>query len=238
MQSVILAGGLGTRLYPLTHSIPKALVPICGKPFAAYQLSWLANQGVDEVVYCIGHLGGQIVDFVGDGAAWGLRVRYVDEGEHLKGTGGAVRLALDAGCLEDAFFVLYGDSFLPIDYRSVFEGFAASGRPALMTVLRNENRWDRSNVIYKPPMVALYDKACDATTRQAMAHIDYGLLVLSKSLVESRIPAGAACDLADILRDLSRAGELAGYEVVERFYEIGSTEGIDDFSRYVGQRGL
>jgi NDP-sugar pyrophosphorylase family protein len=238
MQSVILAGGLGTRLYPLTRSIPKALVPICGRPFAAYQLSWLASQGIDEVVYCIGHLGRQIIDFVGDGAAWDIRVRYVDEGETLKGTAGAVRLALDAGCLDDSFFVLYGDSFLPIDYRSVFEGFAASGKPALMTVLRNENRWDRSNVIYRAPMVALYDKACDEGTRQAMAHIDYGLLVLSRSMVASRIPAGAVCDLADVLRDLSREGGLAGYEVMERFYEIGSVEGLADFSRYVGQRGL
>jgi NDP-sugar pyrophosphorylase family protein len=238
MQSVILAGGLGTRLHPLTRSIPKALVPICGKPFAAYQLGWLARQGIDEVVYCIGHMGRQIVDFVGDGAAWGLRVRYVDEGEDLRGTAGAVRLALDTGCLDEAFFVLYGDSFLPIDFRSVFESFAASGKPALMTVLRNENRWDRSNVIYEPPLVALYDKASDEATRRTMAHIDYGLLVLSRSLVATRVPAGAARDLADVLRDLSQEGELAGHEANERFYEIGSVAGIADFSRYVGQRGL
>jgi NDP-sugar pyrophosphorylase family protein len=238
MQSVILAGGLGTRLLPLTSSVPKALVPICGKPFAAYQLAWLAHQGIDEVVYCIGHMGDQIVDFVGDGATWGLRVRYVDEGEDLKGTAGAVRLALDSGCLDEAFFVLYGDSFLPIDYRSVFESFAAGGKPALMTVLRNENRWDRSNVIYAPPLIALYDKACDEATRQAMAHIDYGLLVFSRSVIATRVAAGEVCDLADVLRDLSREGMLAGHEVSERFYEIGSVEGIADFSRYVGQRGL
>jgi NDP-sugar pyrophosphorylase family protein len=238
MQSVILAGGLGTRLHPLTLSVPKALVPICGKPFAAYQLSWLALQGIEEVVYCIGHMGSQIVDFVGDGARWGLRVRYVDEGETLKGTAGAVRLAVDTGFLDEAFFVLYGDSFLPIDYRSVLESHVASRKAALMTVLRNENRWDRSNVIYDPPLVALYDKACDEATRRRMAHIDYGLLVLSRSLVSARVSATEVCDLADVLRDLSREGELAGYEVTERFYEIGSVEGIADFSRYVGQRGL
>jgi MurNAc alpha-1-phosphate uridylyltransferase len=238
MQSVILAGGLGTRLYPITHEIPKALVPIRDKPFAAYQLAWLARQGVEEVVYCIGHKGDQIVDFVGNGSAWGLHVSYVDEGKDLKGTGGAIRLALEKTHLEDAFFVLYGDSFLPIAYPPVFEQHARSGKRALMTVLRNENRWDRSNVVYVPPLVALYDKHCDDDTRATMTHIDYGLLVLSRKLVAEEIPDGAVVDLADVLHRLSLRGDLAAFEVVERFYEVGSLAGIDDFARYVAQEGL
>ncbi len=238
MQSVILAGGLGTRLYPITHEIPKALVPIRGKPFASYQLAWLARQGVDEVVYCIGHKGRQIVDYVGDGSAWGLQVTYVDEGKDLKGTAGALRLALETTRLDDAFFVLYGDSFLPIDYPPVLAQHGHARKPALMTVLRNENRWDRSNVVYAPPLVALYDKNCDAATRATMTHIDYGLLVISRQLVAERIPAGAVVDLADVLHRLSRQGELAGYEVSQRFYEVGSLSGIDDFGHYVDQAGL
>ena len=238
MQSVILAGGLGTRLYPITHEIPKALVPIRGKPFAAYQLAWLARQGVKDVVYCIGYKGEQIVDVVGDGSAWGLRVRYVSEGDDLKGTGGALRLALDTTHLDDAFFVLYGDSFLPIAYPPVMARYAGAARPALMTVLRNDNRWDRSNVVYMPPLVTLYDKKCDEANRLKMTHIDYGLQVLSRTLVAQRIPAGAVVDLADVLHRLSREGELAGYEVTDRFYEVGSMAGIEDFSGYVDQAGL
>jgi NDP-sugar pyrophosphorylase family protein len=225
MQSVILAGGLGTRLYPITHEIPKALVPIRGKPFAAYQLAWLARQGINEVVY-------------GNGSAWGLSVRYVDEGKDLKGTAGALRLALETAPLDDAFFVLYGDSFLPIDYPPVFAQYGRAGKPALMTVLRNENRWDRSNVIYAPPLVELYDKNCDEATRAMMTHIDYGLLVISRRLVAERIAPGATVDLADVLHRLSRQGNLAGFEVTQRFYEVGSMSGIDDFGRYVDQVGL
>jgi MurNAc alpha-1-phosphate uridylyltransferase len=238
MQSVILAGGLGTRLYPITHEIPKALVPIRGKPFAAYQLAWLARQGVKDIIYCIGHKGAQIVDVVGDGSAWGLRVRYVSEGDDLKGTAGALRLALDTTHLNDAFFVLYGDSFLPIAYPPVIARYAEAGRPALMTVLRNDNRWDRSNVVYTPPIVSLYDKKCDDSIRLKMTHIDYGLQVLSRKLLADRIPADTVVDLADVLHRLSREGELAGYEVTERFYEVGSPAGIEDFSRYVDQEGL
>ena len=238
MQSVILAGGLGTRLYPITHTIPKALVPIRGKPFASYQLAWLARQGVTDIVYCIGHKGAQIVDVVGDGSAWGLRVRYVSEGDDLKGTAGALRLALDTTHLDDAFFVLYGDSFLPIAYPPIFARYAEAAMPALMTVLRNDNRWDRSNVVYRPPVVSLYDKKCDDATRLKMTHIDYGLLVLSRKLLADRIPADTVVDLADVLHRLSREGQLAGHEVTERFYEVGSPAGIEDFSRYVDQEGL
>jgi len=238
MQSVILAGGLGTRLHPITHEIPKALVPIRGKPFAAYQLAWLARQGIDDVVYCIGHMGRQIVDFVGNGSAWGLRVSYVDEGSSLKGTGGALRLALETTRLDDAFFVLYGDSFLPIEYAPVLAQFAVSGKPALMTVLRNENRWDRSNVVYAPPLVALYDKKCDEATRATMTHIDYGLQVISRRAVAEQIAPDAVVDLADVLQRLSREGELAAYEVTQRFYEVGSLDGIGDFGRYVDRTGL
>jgi NDP-sugar pyrophosphorylase family protein len=238
MQSVILAGGLGTRLYPITHEIPKAPVPIRGKPFASYQLAWLARQGVQDVVYCIGHKGAQIVDVVGDGSAWGLRVRYVSEGDNLKGTAGALRLALDTTHLNDAFFVLYGDSFLPIAYPPVIARYAEVGKPALMTVLRNDNRWDRSNVVYTPPIVSLHDKKCDDSTRLKMTHIDYGLQVLSRKLLADRIPADTVVDLADVLHRLSCEGELAGYEVTQRFYEVGSPAGIEDFSRYVDQEGL
>jgi NDP-sugar pyrophosphorylase family protein len=238
MQCVILAGGLGMRLRPITETIPKALLPINGRPFADYQLAWLARQSITEVVYCIGYLGNMVADHVGNGSAFGLLVQYVDEGPTLKGTAGALRLALDAGVLADAFFVLYGDSFLPIAFPPVFERFRASGCPALMTVMRNGNRWDRSNVIYNPPAIELYDKKADDAVRARMMHIDYGLSVLARTLIAERVPPGTVSDLADLFRDLSGAGKLAGFEITERFYEVGSSAGIADFERYAQESGL
>lgn len=238
MQCVILAGGLATRLWPMTQTVPKTLILINQRPFAEYQLGWLARQQITDVVYCIGYLGGQIRAVVGDGSGSGVRVEYADEGTELKGTGGALRVALDAGLLEDRFFVLYGDSFLPVSFAPVLAAFDASSRPALMTVMRNENRWDASNAVFEPPLVTLYDKRADDATRAGMKYIDYGLSVLSRDLVAERIPAGEPVDLADVLNRLSLAGELGGFEVTERFYEIGSERGIAEFSRFARQAGL
>jgi MurNAc alpha-1-phosphate uridylyltransferase len=227
LQCVILAGGKGLRMWPLTEALPKALLPVRGKPFAHRQLALLARQGVSEVVYSIGHHGQMIRDSVGDGRAFGLRVRYVDEGEALRGTGGALRLCLDEGVLGESFLVLYGDSYLPIELGPVVEGFRAGGGRALMTVLRNEGRWDRSNVVFERGRVVLYDKK---TADPRMLFIDYGLTMLSRQ-VAARLPAIA--DLADLYRDLSLAGELAGFEVTRRFYEIGSPEGLRDLETLI-----
>ncbi len=238
MQCVILAGGLATRLRPVTETTPKLLIPIAGRPFADYQLQWLQRQGVTRIVYCIGYLGDRIRAAIGDGARFGLEVRYCDEGENLKGTGGALRMALDAGLLAGVFLVLYGDSFLPIPYAPVVDAHRRSGKRALMTVMRNDDRWDRSNAVFEPPLVTLYDKAADEATRARMHHIDYGLSVLARDFVADEIPAGEVVDLAVPLKRASLSGELAGFEVAQRFYEVGSTTGIADFTRYVAESGL
>src|SRR5215469_7624199 len=147
VQVAILAGGLGTRVAALAPSVPKALIPVAGEPFAAHQLSLLSRGGIRRVVYCIGHRGDAIRDFVGQGDRWGLEVSYVEDGDTLLGTAGALRRALDAGALDPAFFVLYGDSYLPIDYQAAWDAFVQAGTPALLTVFRNEGRWDTSNVL-------------------------------------------------------------------------------------------
>ncbi|HET8968913.1 MAG TPA: NTP transferase domain-containing protein, partial [Gaiellaceae bacterium] len=144
---VVLAGGLGTRMEDAAPGIPKALVPVCGEPFAFHQLRLLESQGVHGVVYIVGHRGTQVRDAVGDGSGFGLDVSYVDEGDELHGTGGALRVALDEGALPEIFGVLYGDSYLPTELTPIWAAFAAAGRPALMTVHRNEDRWDRSNAV-------------------------------------------------------------------------------------------
>ncbi len=218
----ILAGGLATRLRPITEKIPKALVDVVGRPFVVRQLEYLRSQGVGLVVLCLGYLGEQVEALVGDGSAFGMEVRYSWDGPRLLGTGGALKRALPL--LGEQFFVFYGDSYLPVDFREVERNFLASGKPALMTVLRNGNRWDKSNVLFRDGGIAEYNKRAP---RPEMAHIDYGLGVLSAPVLENA-PANEPFDLADIYHDLSVQGLLAGYEVFERFYEIGSPKGLEE----------
>jgi MurNAc alpha-1-phosphate uridylyltransferase len=232
MQCVILAGGRGTRLQPLTDTIPKALVPVAGKPFVHHQLTWLRSQGVRDAVFCIGYRGDQLRSFVGDGRAWDVAARYVDEGDQLRGTAGALRLALDEGLLQDSFTVIYGDSYIPVRLAPIWQAFREHGERALMVVYRNENRWDASNVLYRDGRVVQYDKR-HAGQRPELAWIDYGLAVLARELVAERIEPGALADLADLYRHLSGEGLLAGFEVEERFYEVGSPEGLADLERYL-----
>jgi NDP-sugar pyrophosphorylase family protein len=233
-QCVILAGGLGTRMRPRTESIPKALLPVRGSPFVDHQLRWLASHGVERALLCIGHLGGQLRDHVGDGARFGLEVEYVDEGERLRGTAGALRLALDLEVLDEAFLLTYGDSYLPVDFGAVARAFERSGASALMTVFRNEERWDRSNAIVAGGRVVLYDKRrSDPQAAAQMDSIDYGLSAFRRSVIMERLAPGAQGDLADLLRDLSVEGQLAAYEVTTRFYEVGSPEGLADLERFL-----
>lgn len=216
----ILAGGLGTRLYPVTQTIPKALVEINGTPFIDHQLRLLASQGVSHVVMCVGHLGEMIEEYVGDGSSYGLRVDYVFDGDTLLGTAGALKNALPA--LAETFFVLYGDSYLLGDYHAIYERFRESGKPALMTVYRNDRQWDTSNVIYQDGLVTLYDKH---NPTPEMVYIDYGLTLVTASLFEL-LPTTEPSDLAGIYNRLSLAGDLAGFEMDQRFYEIGTQQGI------------
>lgn len=222
----ILAGGLATRLRPIAERIPKALLDVAGKPFVIRQLDYLRRQGIKRVVLCIGYLGEQVETVVGNGSVWGLEVRYSWDGPRLLGTGGALRQALPK--LGEHFFVLYGDSYLPVDFRAVEKAFNESGKPALMTVLNNDDQWDRSNVLFRDGRIAEYNKR---VPRPEMSHIDYGLGVLSAS-VFSTLPDNTPSDLADIYHWLSVQGLLAGHEVFQRFYEIGSKQGLEETIEY------
>lgn len=225
----ILTGGLATRLRPISDDTPKALIDVAGRPFILRQIDYLKNQGISRVVLCVGHLGEQVECFVGDGSAHGLEVLYSWDGSKPLGTGGAIRQALPL--LGDQFFVLYGDSYLPIDFRIVESNFLVCGKPAMMTVLRNANRWDKSNVEFVDGIVIEYNKRAP---RQEMEHIDYGLGVLSACVLEN-MPTTETFDLADIYHELSLLGHLAGHEVFERFFEIGSHQGLDETIRYFSE---
>jgi NDP-sugar pyrophosphorylase family protein len=228
----ILAGGLATRLRPATEMMPKALLPIAGRPFIHWQLGLLAQQGVTEIVLCAGHLGEKIQAAVGNGSAFGVSVRYSFDGDSLLGTGGALKRALPK--LGTAFFVLYGDSYLRCSFAAAQAAYEASAAPALMTVFCNEDRWERSNVLFRDGRVVEYDKH---SPRPGMRHIDYGLSVLSVQALQ-RSPDSAAFDLADLYQELASRGELAALTVNERFYEIGSVGGIDATERYLMSGGL
>jgi NDP-sugar pyrophosphorylase family protein len=226
-ECVILAGGVASRLGAQAGELPKTLMPVAGRPFADYQLTWLAEQGVEEVVYCIAYRGDQIRAYVGDGSGWSLSVTYVDEGTDLRGTGGALRLAYDEGALGGRFAVLYGDAYLRLDLPTVFHTFEASTRPALMTVIRNGGRWDKSNADFDGNLVTRYSKS-----KGDFEWIDYGLLVLERDVV-GEIAAGQSSDLADLLTRLSEEGRLGGFEAKERFYEIGSRSGLVDLEAFL-----
>jgi MurNAc alpha-1-phosphate uridylyltransferase len=227
----ILAGGLATRLHPVTQTIPKALVDVAGQPFMLRQLDYLKRQGVARVVLCIGYLGEQIKAVVGDGATRGLSVSYSQDWPKLMGTGGALRQALPL--LDSEFLVLYGDSYLPVDFARVEQAFLDSGKPALMTVQRNADQWDKSNVLFSNDVLVEYNKR---TPRPEMRHIDYGLGAISSQILAKQ-SAVDPFDLADIYHGLSLSGDLAGYEVHERFYEIGSHEGLAEAAEYFKSRG-
>lgn len=226
----ILAGGLATRLRPLTDRVPKSLLPVAGRPFLFHQLDLLKAMGAARVVLCVGHLSEQIQAAVGRGRSFGLEVDYAFDGGEPKGTGGALKQAL--GQLAEAFFVLNGDSYLTCSLVEIESAFRRSGRPALMTVLRNDNRWDRSNVLFKDGTLAVYDKQ---RPRTDMAHIDFGISVVSSSVFSS-YPASVPLDLSDIWRDLASRGDLAGLEVFERFYEIGSARGLLETDAFLSRR--
>ena len=224
MQCVILAGGIGSRMWPETKTVPKTLLPLLDRPFADWQLSWLAQSGIRSVVYSIGYLGDDVRRYVGDGSRWGLSVVYVDEGDSLRGTAGALRLALDSDVLEDDFLVLYGDSWLQVDPSAVLRSLRGCAEPALMTVHRNEGRWDTSNVIFDGHRVVRYAKGLTERPPE-MCWIDYGLTALRRQVIAEHVPAATVADMAPVLSSLAAQGQLAGFEVPDRFYEIGSPQG-------------
>lgn len=215
--------------------IAKSMILVADKPFIAWQLEWLGAHGVSDVVLSIGYKGEQIRSYVNDGQQFGLRVRYVDEGDRLLGTAGALRLASDARALNDRFFVLYGDSYLDVALAKVWRHSGSPEHDALMTVYRNDNVGEVSNAVFDGTLVSRYEKNCPHPPKD-MVFVDYGLLVLSRSLIEDYVEPGVEADLSTLLMTLSAEGNLAGYEASERFFEIGSPEGLDALERELRRR--
>jgi NDP-sugar pyrophosphorylase family protein len=228
----ILAGGLATRLRPLTETIPKALIDVEGKPFVVHQLELLRKHGVERAVLCVGHLGEQVKATVGDGRSLGIDVEYSYDGPELLGTGGALRRALPQ--LGERFLVLYGDAYLECDYGDVAQHFMESEKLGLMTVYRNEGQWDTSNVSFRNGRILRYNK--DQRDPE-MLHIDYGLGALRAEALKG-YSAERPLDLAKVYQDLLGRDELAAFEVETRFYEVGSPAGLEEFRQRLRAREL
>jgi len=221
----ILAGGLATRLKPITEKVPKLLVEVAGEPFFNHQIRLLAKSGLTRLIVCVGYLGERVVELYGDGAKWGVEIEYSFDGPKLLGTGGALIRALPK--LGEAFYVLYGDSYLPIDYLAVGRAFLQSGKLGLMTVFENKGLYDTSNVWFHEGAIRAYDKRDRLPT---MHHIDYGLGVFRHAAFDG-FPRDEVVDLAEVQKALLDRDQLAGFEIAERFYEIGSHAGLRELDR-------
>jgi len=227
MQAVILAGGLGTRLRPLTNRVPKAMVMVHGKPFLEYQIRLLLNGGITSLVLCIGHLGDRIREYFGDGGKFGVDIRYSDDGDALLGTVGALKRA--EPLLADDFFLIYGDSYLFLDYRAIMDFFRRRHKLALMVVYRNEDSREPSNVVTGDGFVLAYDKE---THSPDMTHINFGASVIRKQALSS-VPPSRYYTQEELYANLIQKQELLAYEVYDPYYEVGSREGLAAFDRLV-----
>ncbi len=223
VQAVILAGGLGTRLFPLTQSVPKAMVPVRGRPFLTYQLEYLAHHGIRDIILCVGYLGSRIESHFGNGRRFGVSIRYGRDGDRLLGTAGAIKNV--EHLLDDAFFVTYGDSYTVTDFATIMEFFVRRDRRGLMVVFKNEDRWDRSNVVVDGEYVRVYDKQ---HTHSGMQYIDFGVAVFRRMAFRD-VPEGVPVDLNDLNQRLIAEQQLLAYETRDRFYEIGSVAGLREF---------
>ncbi len=226
-QVVILAGGLATRLRPMTETIPKSLVDVNGEPFIAHQLRLLEQNGIRDIVMCVGYLGEQIIKVIGDGKEYGVNIAYSFDGPQLLGTAGAIKQTMPL--LKDTFFVLYGDSYLPCDYKAVQDAYMHSQKLALMTVFRNSGQWDTSNVEFANGHILVYDKK---NKTERMQYIDYGLGLFNKQAF-NQVSGNEPYDLALLYQHLLAEQQLSAYEVKERFYEAGSFAGIKELESYI-----
>jgi len=229
MQIAILAGGMATRLGALTRDRPKSMVEIKGKPFLEYQLVHLREGGIKDIVLCLGYAGGQIQEYFGDGSEYGVNLEYSYEHNQL-GTAGALKNA--ERLLDDTFFTIYGDSYLFLDFAEILSFFKSRNRLALMTVYRNDNRFDRSNTMIEGDTVTRYSK--NGATED-MVYIDYGVNLFRKEVLEM-IPANRFYALEDLFLRLIEKNELLAFEARDRFYEIGSVQGLRDFESYIKEK--
>jgi NDP-sugar pyrophosphorylase family protein len=220
MQAAILAGGLGTRLGAVTKTVPKAMVPVLGRPFMEHQILLMRERGVSDFVILVCHMADQITDYFGDGAKFGVRIRYSNEGKDLLDTAGAVRQALPL--LDEAFLLTFGDSYLDLPYATIWDDFQAAGKEALMVVYRNENRFDTSDIEVTDGLVTAYQKS---PPLPGAFFINHGLMGLRREALAA-LAAGTRVSLQQFFAPIIAKRQMMAWETGQRFYEIGSPAGL------------
>lgn len=227
MQVAILAGGLGTRLAPLTETVPKPMVPVAGKPFLEHEIGLLKRSGIDHFVLCVGHLGEQVEAYFGDGSRWGVEVRYSYDGPKLLGPAGALKKA--GPLLGERFFVTYGDAYLRADYQGMMKALVASGKLGVMAVYENHGKYGKSDVVVEGGRVVRYDKGGKGA---GMDWVNFGVSALRKRSLDL-VPAGRECGEEEFYGELIKRGELLAFPVSNRFYEIGTPASLAEFERLI-----
>lgn len=227
----LLTGGLATRMYPLTKAIPKAMIDIDGRPFIWHQLELLKQKGIKQVVVCAGYLGEQIQCYLRDGFDLGIEIKYSFDGSSLLGTGGALKKAVDlfVSNEESIFWVMYGDSYLDIDFNPILDKFLLHNKLGMMTVMENNDQWDKSNIHYQDNEIIEYTKNAN---NPRMKHIDYGLALLRKHSFND-IKGYKNFDLSSLYSNLISQHQMLGFEVEKRFFEIGSFSGLEETKKYI-----
>jgi len=223
---IILAGGLATRLYPETLKIPKSLIKINNDPFIKHQLLLLKSKGINNVVLSLGNLGDKVEKYVNENNNFGLEIDFSFDGTKLLGTGGAIKNAFPK--LSNPFGIIYGDSFLNIEYLDIINYFKQYSALGLMTVLKNNNLWDKSNIVFRDGKIIEYNKDKSG----GYEYIDFGFSILKKESFEDFLEKDIF-DLKEVFYKLVNDNQLIGYEVFNRFYEIGSVSGINETENYI-----
>jgi len=226
MQIVILCGGLATRLYPLTKKTPKSMVKIRGKPFLEYQIELFKKNKIYNILLSTGYLSEQIEEYFKNGEKFGVKIRYSKE-EKLLDTGGALKKAKPF--LEKEFFIIYGDSYLPINFQKVFYYFKKFNKLGLMCVYKNYGKIEPSNVIVKEGLVEKFDK--ENPNQPGMVWIEYGLNIFKREVLD--LVEKEVFPLGDYFKELIKKKELLAYEVAQRYYQIGDFKGMKEFENYI-----
>jgi len=229
LQAAILAGGLGTRLRPITETVPKAMVPVLGRPFIDYEIDLLKAAGVVDFVICVGHLGGMIEQHLGDGGSLGVRIHYSYDGPRLLGPAGALRRA--EKLLGETFFVTYGDAYLRAPYRRIMNALVGSGKLGLMTVYMNDNRHGASDIAVRGGMVINYDKT---NRSRGFRWINFGVTALQRNALKL-IPARRGCGEEEFYGSLIARRQLVAFPVTKRFYEVGTQPSLAEFGRFISR---
>jgi len=227
MQMVILCGGLATRLGDLAKKTPKSMIDIHGKPFLWYQIENLKKHDIRDIVLCVGHLSEKIIEYFDDGTKHGVNITYSHDGDKPLGPIGALKKA--EPLLDNVFFIMYGDSYLTVDYQKVYSFFKQHDKLGCMVVYKNNDKYDKSNLIVKDNMVTGYGKEKHS---EDMIYIDYGTSLLRKKSLET-IPSDTYYTTGEFFSILIKQKQLLAFEVDKRFYHIGNPEALEEFREYI-----